>query len=325
LNVREIKLMESEEIREQLQQLLVNFEQELRSDSLRKKVLSLVSCFHHLRDLGKSLIPSSMARSARDRILYYLRKYPGVIISGDELLVVSGIQEYARRVRELKVQFGWSIASGLTAKQMANENEFPLPDVDVSSMKPFDYILLSLVQDRDAAHRWHMANEIRKEKIGVRAKILKYLRKNVGQKVTGEELKYLAKDRSEWARRVRELRTEHGWPVVTRNTGRPDLEVGVYLLEANRQSPEHDRLIPDPVKREVLRRDDYRCKLCNWSHDDWNRSDPRHLELHHQKHHVDGGENTESNLVTLCTVCHDDIHRKKARINSGDSILNSDG
>lgn len=224
--------MKSEKLRKQLQELLANFEQELKSGNLRKKVLSLVPCFHLLRDLGKSLIPSTIARSARNRILHYFKKYPGVIISGNELLVVSGIQEYARRVRELKVQFGWFIASGVTAKQMAGENEFPLPDVDVSVMGPSDYILLATEQDRDAAHRWNLANEIRRENISVRDKILKYFRKNVGQKVTGEELKYLAKDRSEWARRVRELRTEYGWPVVTQNTGRPDLEVGVYLLDS---------------------------------------------------------------------------------------------
>ena len=303
--------MNSEEIRKRLQKLLTNFEQELKSDSLRNKVLSLVPCFQQLRDLGKSLIPATIAKSARDRILHYFKKYPAIIISGDELLVVSGIQEYARRVRELKVQFGWSIVSGLTAKQMADENEFPLPNIDVTSMGPSDYILLSVVQDRDAAHRWNLANEIRRESISVRDKILKYLRKNVGQKVTGEELKYLAKDRSEWARRVRELRTEYGWPVVTQNTGRPDLEVGIYLLEADRQSPEHDRHIPDPVKREILRRDDYKCTVCKWSHGEWNRSDPRHLELHHKKHHAKGGDNSESNLITVCTVCHDEIHRKK--------------
>ena len=303
--------MNPEEIRIKLQRLLTNFEQELKSDSLRNKVLALVPCFNQLRDLGKSLIPSTIARSARDRILHYFQKYPAVIISGDELLVVSGIQEYARRVRELKVQFGWSIVSGLTAKQMAEENEFPLPNIGVTSMGPSDYILLSSQQDRDAAHRWNLANEIRRENIAVRDKILKYLRANVGQKVTGEELKYLAKDRSEWARRVRELRTEYGWPVVTQNTGRPDLDVGVYLLEADRQSPEHDRHIPDPVKRNVLRRDKYKCTVCEWSHKEWNRSDPRHLELHHKKHHVKGGDNSEGNLVTVCTVCHDEIHRKK--------------
>lgn len=61
----------------------------------------------------------------------------------------------------------------------------------------------------------------------------------------------------------------------------------------------------------ATKRDKYRCVQCDWSHDDWNRSDPRHLELHHMKQHAKGGENTEDNLITVCTVCHDDIHRKK--------------
>lgn len=299
----------SEAIRKELEKLIINFEDELKSDSLRQKVLALVPCFHQLRNPGKSLVPKNVARSARDRILHYFQRYPQTVIGGDELLVVSGIQEYARRVRELKVQFGWLIVNGVTAKEMTEEGEFPVEHVDVSGMRPSDYILLSTTQDRDAAHRWFLANEIRKENLSVRDKILKYLLKNVGKQISGEELRYVARDRSEWARRVRELRTEFGWPIVTKNTGRPDLDIGIYVLEAERQSPEHDRHIPDAVKRSVLRRDRYKCGECGWTHEEWNRSDPRHLELHHVKPHAEGGANTEENLVTLCTLCHDDIHR----------------
>jgi hypothetical protein len=107
-----------------------------------------------------------------------------------------------------------------------------------------------------------------------------------------------------------ELRTELGWPIATKTTGRLDLGAGVYVLQADRQSPEHDRHIPDDVRREVLRRDKYKCKQCNWSHAEWNPSDSRHLELHHITHHAKGGENVEGNLTTLCTVCHDKLHRK---------------
>jgi hypothetical protein len=303
--------MKSIIILKKLNELINNFEEELKSDDLRSKVICLISCFHQMRFLGKSLIPEELTSSARDRIIYYLKKYPKIIIRGDELLIVSGIQEYARRVRELKVQFGWNIISGLTAKQMTEESELYLEDTDISKMNPSDYMLLTTEPDRDAAHRWNIANEIRREKLSVRDKILKFFRLNIGKKITGEELKYLAKDRSEWARRVRELRTENGWPIVTKNTGRPDLEVGIYLLEADRQSPEHDRRIPDPVKGAVLRRDGYKCRHCSWTHDEWNRSDPRHLELHHVEEHVSGGENSEDNLLTLCTVCHDEIHRNK--------------
>jgi hypothetical protein len=303
-------MQNSEAIRKELLDLIINFENELQSDDLRNKVLSLIPCFHNLRDLGRSLIPIDSTTNARDRILYYFKKYPFTIIGGDELLVVSAIQEYARRVRELRVQFGWSIVNGITAKQMMDEDGFHLDDANYSNMRPSDYILLSEQQDREAAHRWNIANDIRREHIAVRDKLIKFFRTNVGKKITGEELRYVARDRTEWARRVRELRTEFGWPIVTKNTGRPDLEVGVYLLEADRQSPEHDRKIPDQIKGEVLRRDGYKCRNCGWSHKEWNRSDPRHLELHHIEHHADGGENIAKNLRTLCIICHDGIHSR---------------
>ena len=301
--------MDTEEKRRELLNLLEDFEQQLKSDDLRKKVKALVPCFQSLYALGKSLIPRETARSARARILFYLKKYPQILIDGDELLVVSGIREYARRIRELRVQFGWLIVSGETIKRMADDDDFPLDSIDLSKVKPSDYILLSDEQDKEAAHRWNVANEIRKDNLSVKNKIIKYFRKNVGANVTGEELKYLSGDRSEWARRVRELRTEEGWPIVTQNTGRPDLEIGVYVLEADRQSPKHDRRIPDPVKRAVLQRDGYKCVECGWTNKLWDRSDPRHLELHHTKRHIEGGENTEDNLISLCTVCHDEIHR----------------
>ncbi len=302
--------IDPESVRRKLKNLIDNFEDELQHKDLRRKVLALVPVFHNLRELGKSLISKEDAASARDRILFYFRRYPGVVINGDELLVVSAIQEYARRVRELRVQFGWSIINGITAKEMAAENDLPIEGLRVSEMKPDDYLLISEHQDKEAAFRWNIANDIRKRKDAVRSKILEYFKENVKKSVTGEELRYVANDKTEWARRVRELRTEFGWPIVTKNTGRPDLPVGSYVLESLRQSPQHDRRIPDPVRGVVLRRDKYACVHCGWSHNDWNKSDPRHLELHHKKEHAKGGENDEANLVTLCTICHDDLHRK---------------
>lgn len=302
------KQADPEAIRYKVETLIKNFEAELRSGDLRSKVLALVPVFHGLRRLGKTLVSGECASAARDRISYYFSKYPRTIINGDELLVVSGIQEYARRVRELRVQFGWPIASGVTIKEMRESEAVP-PELE--NMKPSDYVLLGVEQDREAAHRWNMANTIRKQRGSVRDKILELLKMNIGGEVTNEELRYVAGNKTEWARRVRELRTEFGWPVATKTTGRPDLNVGVYVLQADRQSLEHDRHIPDDVRSEVLRRDGYRCRECKWSHDEWNPSDPRHLELHHIEHHAKGGENVEENLKTLCTVCHDKLHKKE--------------
>lgn len=103
-------------LRKELLVLIQNFEAELKKGDLRGKVLSLVPAHHILRDLGSSLIPRVSAQSARDRIERYLTSYPRQIIKGDELMVISGIGEWARRVRELRVQFGWNIVTGITVK-----------------------------------------------------------------------------------------------------------------------------------------------------------------------------------------------------------------
>lgn len=299
-------------LRAELESLLQDFGGTLEAGDLRERVLALIPVHRLLRDLGSSLVPHQDASSARDRILLYMRRYPLTSIGGEELMVVAGISEWARRLRELRVEFGWSIVNGVTAKEMEAEGELAVDGLDVSDMGPDDYVMVGTDQDREAAHRWNIANEIRRQKTSVRDKILEYLKRNVGQAVMGEELRYVANNKTEWARRVRELRTEFGWPVVTKNTGRPDLGVGAYVLEQDRQSPAHDRSIPDSVRGEVLKRDGYKCQnpKCGWHHGLWNTSDPRHLELHHVKHHVDGGENTAANLRTLCTVCHDVIHSK---------------
>ena len=299
----------SENIRKQLIELLSDFEIKLKSPDLRNKVQAMIPILRGLRNLGKSLVPQDMAGAARDRILSYLRKYPHVVINGDELLIISGIQDWPRRVRELRVKFGWAILNGMTAKQMQSEGDLPKNNTAIVKMKPEDYILVDINQDRDAAHRWNLANTIRRKRISTQQRMLEYLRENVNKPVTGEELRYVAKNASEWARRVRELRTQLGWPVTTINTGSPDLPIGFYILQADRQSPEHDRAIPDSVRGEVLQRDDYRCTNCGWSHADYSPSDPRHLELHHKEFHIKGGSNKKQNLITLCTTCHDDLHR----------------
>lgn len=42
-------------------------------------------------------------------------------------------------------------------------------------------------------------------------RLKQFLRAHVGEVVTGAELQEVARPRSEWARRVRELRDEEGW------------------------------------------------------------------------------------------------------------------
>ncbi|GHU91873.1 hypothetical protein AGMMS49925_08230 [Deltaproteobacteria bacterium] len=106
-------------------------------------------------------------------------------------MVVAGISEYARRIRELRVQ------CGVTVKNMDQEDISALFGEEHPRIKLDQYILLSDKEDRDAAFRWNLANGIRKERMGMRDKILKFLRQNVGQEITGEELRYVAGNQTE--------------------------------------------------------------------------------------------------------------------------------
>lgn len=300
-----------DQLRQKLIELLKDFEQKLSEDNLREQVKALIPANYCLRDIGSSLITDVQAESARDRILSYLRKYPGQIIHGDELMIVAGISEYARRIRELRVELGWPILTGQAMKEIQEMDEPAQTQRDLRYYKKDTYVLIEDRQDRDTAFRWKLANDIRKRKLSVKDKLLEFFRQNVGQRITGEELKYLANGKSEWARRVRELRTEYGWPIVTRATGMPGLPVGSYVLEEDRQAEVHDRKIPDVIRVSVLERDDYSCRKCGWNPETARQGDRIRtlLELHHIEHHASGGENTEGNLITLCNICHDDVHR----------------
>lgn len=120
---------------------------------------------------------------------------------------------------------------------------------------------------------------------------------------------------SEFGRRIRELRTEEGYPIATQFTGRPDLNMGEYVIESkDRIAEPHDRLIPFEVQKEVYERDDNTCRLCGWQREKWTRKDPRILELHHIQEHAAGGANVAQNLIVLCSKCHDEIHAGRRKL-----------
>lgn len=62
----------------------------------------------------------------------------------------------------------------------------------------------------------------------------------------------------------------------------------------------------------ILKRDNYTCKYCNW------RSE-RHQEIHHLNHnHKDY---KDSNLETVCPLCHQIFHLSSASITEGAEII----
>lgn len=177
----------TEQYQSALIDLLQNFD--ASCPDLREKVLALVPAWDLLNSLGKSMIPYAIARSGRARLLHYFQQYPKTVLSRKELAVVAGIDDWPRRVRELRKEFGWNIASGLAVKEMFTAGEFEVGDglPDCSQMTPDDYIMLSTEQDREAAHRWRIANDIRRGTGGAQAKLLAFFLENVGKPVSGEE------------------------------------------------------------------------------------------------------------------------------------------
>lgn len=278
---------------------------------LREQVKALVEIQEAAQALSRaSILPEEAAGKAR--ILAYFRANVGEIIDSTELAVVSGIKDYPRRIRELRVEEGWPIISGaqslshVTTDQEEEKTGTGLP----AELRPDQYMLLADRQDTAAAQRWQLANEIRRQAVGVKEKLLTYFRKNVGSDISIEELRYVSNNSGDWPRRTRELRTEDGWPIVTRLSGDPSMPHGMYKLAVDRQDEPHDRRISESIRREVIKRDGGRCrwKGCGWP-GGFPEADHRFLEVHHIVHHVAGGANTPDNLVTLCNLHHDEVHR----------------
>ncbi len=68
--------------------------------------------------------------------------------------------------------------------------------------------------------------------------------------------------------------------------------------------PKLPRLRLDPerherLRNEVLRRDGWRCQSCGAS---------SNLEVHHQEFRSRSGDDSEHNLITLCSACHATVH-----------------
>jgi hypothetical protein len=219
--------------------------------------------------------------------------FKGEPVSGEELGIVAGIREFPRRLRELRVEFGYHISTGVSR----------------DDLKPDEYVLESLDPDEEESKKWQTANTIRRKKGSAESRMLDLLKTYIGQVLTGDELAYVAKIKS-WRRRTGELRTERGWRVLTRFTGRPDLKGSEYILENLEQLPPHDRNIEDETYSGVLERDRYSCRRCEWNLTKRVSGDRKQfIEVHHIEHHHAGGRNNAENLLTLCNVCHDSAHR----------------
>ena len=142
---------------------------------------------------------------------------------------------------------------------------------------------------------------------GARARLRAHFLSNIGRVMTSEELRAVSGGISEWARRVRELRTEEGFPILTHND-RSDLRPGQYLLLSSKPEPAFERAISKETRAYVLDRNGFTCQMCGAVAGETHPYDPSRKTRLHIGHVIDksmGGSDDPSNLRAICSVCNE--------------------
>lgn len=226
------------------------------------------------------------------KMLERLKGDLGRPIHREELAAIAEIDEWARRVRELRVEHGF----------------------DVEYLGDDLYVLWSAMPDEEKAQSWRTANTIRGEDLSVTDKLKAFFKANVGRVVRRDQLDYVADKKKEATRRTRELRDEKGWPIIS-HIDDPNLRPGEYMLISDDPKDFADpnqREYPVEVRAAVFKRDGYRCQECKRTREDaLAAGDTRFiLEADHIVGVADPAELTDEekadsdNFRTLCHTCH---------------------
>lgn len=261
--------------------------------AVRAEAVSLQNTRRHLRQTLKEIFDLKRQPSGMEACLLYLALFLNQRIHTTELEIVSGIPQYARRLRQLRVEEGYDIVAE-SAKGIG-----------------WTYNLTSEVPNTAKAELWKKRNSLRRLAGSGEFRILATFKAFVGTPVDISILTYVSKIQTA-RERVRDLRLHKGWRIFSHFTGRPDLNVTEYVMESEEQLPTHDREIPDNIYEDTLERDTFACVKCHWAfRDRIQGSRKQFIEVHHKQLHSKGGTHQKNNLVTLCNMHHDEVHRLK--------------
>lgn len=142
---------------------------------------------------------------------------------------------------------------------------------------------------------------------GARSKLRAYFLNNTGRVLEADELRRAANNSSEWARRIRELRTEEGYRILTHND-RSDLKPGQYILEDPKPQPAFAREISKETRAYVLDRNGFTCQMCGAPAGEPHPYDPgrkARLQIGHIVDKSMGGSDDAENLRAICSVCNE--------------------
>jgi 5-methylcytosine-specific restriction endonuclease McrA len=143
--------------------------------------------------------------------------------------------------------------------------------------------------------------------MGARDALREHFLANIGRVMDAYELREVAGGITEWARRVRELRTEEGYQILT-HKDRSDLKPGKYLLLDPNPKPVFARDVSKEVRAYVLDRNGFTCQMCGAVAGEPHPYDPTRKTTLHIGHIVDktqGGTDDPSNLRAVCSICNE--------------------
>jgi biotin operon repressor len=193
-----------------------------------------------VRAYGGRRARNPAGRGAPTLLLDYLRDHLGEWVYGEELAAVSGIGEWARRIRELRVERGY--------------------DIEEEGGR---YRLLSSEPDLERKERWQAVSEIKDFRGDPLDRVRTLLERLVTRVVTVDELDRVARNRN-GARLARELRESERMPVES-SVDAPDLSPGEFRLVSNHpwhRIGEDQHHFSEDLRAAVFERDRYRCWTC---------------------------------------------------------------
>ena len=154
-----------------------------------------------------------------------------------------------------------------------------------------------------------MAKKRSSRKPSSRQLILEFFLENIGVVLDSKEIQDASGGAVEFARRVRELRNEHGYQILT-HRDRESLKPGQYLLESDKRVPSFKRDISKETRAFVLDRNGFTCQMCGLAAGDRDPFNPNRtvrLTLGHIIDKSKGGDDTAGNLKALCASCNEGL------------------
>ncbi len=144
---------------------------------------------------------------------------------------------------------------------------------------------------------------------GSKQLILEFFMQNLGKVLESKDIQKASGGAVEWARRVRELRNEDGYQILS-HKDRANLKPNQYLMETDKRVPAFARAISKETRARVLERNGYTCQMCGAAAGDpdpFGSSRTVRLTMGHIIDKSKGGDDSPQNLRAVCTNCNEGL------------------